>query len=108
MSAAVDGSGAAGAVRLVTLGAATTPVGGPPTFRFTVLMSKFPGPRAVFVGRASLTKIGSEEKSLKSAWKDTAPPAKGGKRAGAKMLTSMACTAVKVMSIAPPVPKSVG
>ena len=67
-------------VRLVRLLPLTTPAGGSSV---TVLWSKLPGPRAVFVGRASLENIGAVEKALKSAWKDTGPPARCGKRVGA-------------------------
>ena len=73
-----------------------------------VLWSKLSGPSAVFVGRASLENIGAAEKALKSAWKDTAPPARGGKRAGAWMLMSMAFTLVNVMTISLTEPKFAG
>ena len=53
--------------------------------------------------------IGGGETWLKSAWKDTAPPARGGKRAGALTLMSMACTAVvNVMWMLLFMPKSAG
>jgi len=81
--------------RLVRVLLPTSPPGGNSD---TVLWSKLPAPRAGFVGRLSLVKMGREEKSLKSAWNDTSPPDRGGKEPGARMLMSIACTLVKVMS----------
>src|SRR5262245_32279911 len=104
--AAVDGSGTAVIVTLVRLLLVTTPAGGN---NVTLFSSKLSRPRAVFVGRASLSNIGGGVTWLKSAWKDTAPPARGGKRAGASMLMSMACTAVvNVMWMLLLMPKSAG
>ena len=105
-SAAVDGSGAGASVRLVRLLPLTTPIGGSSV---TVLWSKLSAPSAVFVGRPSLEKIGAEENALKSAWKDTNPPASGGKRSEALMLMSRAfALPMNVTRISLPVPKSPG
>ena len=92
-------------VKLVTLLPVTALPGGR---NITVLWSKLPGPRAVFVGRPSLDNTGGGLNLLKSAWNDTGPPAKCGKRAGATVLISMPFMLVKVMSIPLPIPKSVG
>src|SRR5262245_4828986 len=102
VSAQVDGSGTAVTDRSVRLLLLTTPEGGRSV---ALVSSKLPGPRAGSVGRASFTNIGREEKSLKSAWKDTTPPPNGGNRAGAWTLISMACTALNVMRISLPAPK---
>ena len=83
----------------------TTPAGGNSV---TVLSSKLARLIEVFVGRASLEKMGACEKALKSAWKETGPPARCGKSVGALMLISMAWTLVKVMTIWLNVPKSAG
>ena len=101
----LEGSGTGVTAKLVRVLLPTSPTGGKSV---TVIASKSPRSSAGFVGRASLSKIGREEKSLKSAWKDTSPPARGGKEAGAWTLMSMAWTLVKVTRTSLDAPKLAG